>query len=529
MRIEILDSTLRDGAQGESISFSLDDKLKIFRRLSKFGIPFIEAGTPRSNPKDIEFFERINKENNAAKAVAFGATKRAGIPPENDENLLSLIEAETEYVSVFGKSWDFHAEKVLGVSLPENLDMIRKTIEFLTAQGRKVFFDAEHYFDGYKKNKSYALQTLKTAVLAGARRVILCDTNGGCFPNEIADIVKKTAQKIRVPLGIHTHNDTGCAIANTISAVQSGVRQVQGTFTGIGERTGNANLSAVIANLQGKLGFICVPAINTLSETAYYISETANITLPANLPYVGGAAFAHKGGMHADGVTKNTASFEHISPETVGNRRRFIISELMGRSTVAAKIRSIAPELKKDSEVVRKLTEKVKYLERAGYQFEAADATFELMVLEALGKFNRFFEILRFRANTGQEIPENTLTLDTIIPQLATAVVKVKVNGQYEIDAGEGDGPVNAIDNALRKSLTKFYPRLSEVQLTDYKVRIAGTGTSAITRVLIESTNGKTSWTTVGASKDIINASILALSDSLNYALRLQECVQSVV
>jgi 2-isopropylmalate synthase len=521
MITEILDSTLRDGAQGESISFSLEDKLKIFRKLSQFGIPFIEAGNPRSNPKDTEFFERVNRENNAAKAVAFGATKRAGVSPANDESLSALIAAKTEYVTVFGKSWDFQAEKIIGVNLAENLDMIRKTIEFLTAKGRKVFFDAEHYFDGFKSNSNYALQTVKTAALAGAVRIVLCDTNGGSFPDEIARTVRKTAGKIRIPLGIHAHNDTGCAIANTIAAVQNGAFQVQGTFTGIGERTGNANLSAVIANLQGKLGYRCVPALGALSETAYYISETANIALPANLPYVGSAAFAHKGGMHADAVTKNSASFEHIPPEAVGNKRRFIISELMGRSTVAAKIRSIAPELKKDSDVVRKLTDKVKRLEHQGYQLEVADATFELMVLEALGKLPKFFEIVRFRINAEQEIPENTFSFDAVNPLPAAAMVKVKVKDQYEITADEGDGPVNAIDKALRKALMKFYPQIADVHLSDYKVRIIGKGTDAMTRVLIESTDGKRLWTTVGASRDIINASVSALCDSLNYALRL--------
>jgi len=509
-KIEIFDSTLRDGAQGEGISFSLEDKLKILTALDAFGVNFVEAGNPYSNPKDLEFFKRAGTLGLKTNLVAFGSTKRAEIPPEDDENLRALISADTQCVAIFGKSWALHVEKILRVSLEENLNMIEQTIKYLVSLGKKVIFDAEHFFDGYKDNPEYALLTLKAAERAGAMNLCLCDTNGGCFPDEISDIVKNVYKSLSVAIGIHCHNDSGCAVANTMAAVDAGVNHVQGTFIGIGERTGNANLAVLIANLQLKLGYDCVPPENLLllKETAHYIAETANIALPNSMPYVGGSAFAHKGGMHVDGVSKDPATFEHVPPESVGNERNFLISEVSGRAVLIAKLQKIVPDLEKSDPLVQKLTEKIKALEHEGYQFEAANASFELLVLKELGWFTPYFEITDFKIISSND-------------SKAGAQIKVRVSDKYEITADEGDGPVNAIDKALRKALERFYPTLSKMRLVDFKVRIinSGNNTAAVTRVLIESTDGKTSWTTVGASKDIINASMLALLDSLEYML----------
>jgi len=523
-KIEIFDSTLRDGAQGEGISFSLSDKLKILTALDAFGVDFAEAGNPYSNPKDLEFFKRAKTLGLKTNLVAFGSTKRAEIPPEDDENLRALIAADTQYVAIFGKSWDFHVTQILQVTPEENLSMIEQTIKYLVNLGKKVIFDAEHFFDGYKNNPEYALETLKAAEKAGAETLCLCDTNGGCFPDEISDIVKnvyKSLSTVNCPLsaviGIHCHNDSGCAVANSMAAVSAGVNHIQGTFIGIGERTGNANLAVLIANLQLKSGYDCVPpeSLPLLKETAHYIAETANMALPASMPYVGSSAFAHKGGMHVDGVCKAPATFEHVAPASVGNERNVLLSEVSGRAAVITKLQKIIPDLEKSDPLVQKLTEKIKALEHEGYQFEAAGASFELLVLKELGWFTPYFEITDFKI-----ISSNNSS--------AGAQIKVRVNDKYEITADEGDGPVNAIDKALRKALERFYPILQKMRLTDYKVRIinggasdgnAGLNTAAVTRVLIESTDGKTSWTTVGASKDIINASMFALLDSLEYML----------
>jgi len=515
MKIEIFDSTLRDGAQGRGVSFSLSDKLKILKRLDVFGVDFVEAGNPGSNEKDRDFFKYARAKN--TKLVAFGSTKRRDFAPENDDNLNALLSANTEYVSVFGKSWDLHAEKILRVSNDENLAMIRETVAYLVKKGRKVFFDAEHFFDGYKNNPDYALETIKAAAESGASAIVLCDTNGGCFPDEITDICTAAMRQISVGIGIHCHDDTGCAVANSIAAVKSGAVQVQGTFIGIGERCGNANLSALIPNLQLKLGYPCVPAdsIADLTDTAHYIAEVANMRLPRGLPYVGGSAFAHKGGMHADGVAKDSKTFEHISPEIVGNTRSFPLSEVSGRSALLPKINRIDPTLEKTDPIVRKLTDTVKELEHDGFQFEAAEASFDLLVLKELGLFTPFFEIIDYKIVVGYK-------------NSASALIKVrKLSGddgggeETEITADEGDGPVNAIDKALRKALEVFYPFLKEMRLSDYKVRIINgdDNTAATTRVLVECTDGKTSWTTVGASKDIISASMTALVDSFEYML----------
>lgn len=515
MKIDVFDSTLRDGAQGESISFSVEDKLKILKRLDIFGIPFIEAGNPGSNPKDLEFFERVKElELKTAKLVAFGSTRRKGITPDKDENVTALLKADTDYVSIFGKSWDLHVDVILNTTLEENLNMIRDTIRFFRDNGKEVFFDAEHFFDGYKANPEYAIQVLLAAEEAGAKTLVLCETNGSCFPDEIFEITKTVREKTKTQIGIHTHNDSGCAVANTIAAVKAGATHIQGTFIGIGERTGNANLSSIIPGLQLKLGYDVIPAesMHYLTKTANFVAEVANVRLPNNMPYVGTAAFAHKGGMHADGVNKNAKTFEHIDPKVVGNNRYFPLSEVSGRSTLLSKLERFDPTLEKNSPETIRIMNALKEMEHKGYQFEAAQASFELLVLKELGKFTPYFDIEHYKIIS---------TTETANEAMANAVVKVRVGDQYEITADEGDGPVNALDKALRKALEVFYPVLKTMHLVDYKVRVidSGNSTAATTRVLIECTDGETRWTTVGVSKDIINASLIAMMDSLNYML----------
>ncbi len=513
--IEILDSTLRDGAQGGNINFSLGDKINILRLLDEFGVDFIEAGNPSSNPKDSEFFEKakdIKLKN--SKLVAFGSTRKKDTPVNEDKSVLSLLSAGTEYVSIFGKSWDMHVSEIIRTSLDENLSMIFDTVKFFSDKGIYVLFDAEHFFDGYKENPDYALKTLKAAEDAGAFRIILCDTNGGCFPDEIAAIVQRVCEQTRVPIGIHAHNDSGCSVANSIVSVKSGVSHVQGTFTGIGERCGNANLSAVIAGLQLKLDYNCIPEnnIKNLTKNSRYIAEICNIRLDDGLPYVGKNAFSHKGGMHADGVIKNPKSFEHIPPDLVGNKRNVLLSEVAGRSAVASRISEIIPNFKRDSEDAVNLVSLLKEKEHEGLQYEAAEASFELLVKKHLGLTKDFFNIVYFKV-----IGEKTGVED--MP--SSAIVKVKVGDCCKITAGEGSGPVDAISQALRAALSGFYPQLDSTYLTDYKVRVinSGEGTAAIVRVLIESTDGADVWTTVGASTDIMNASVEALVDSLEYKL----------
>lgn len=514
-KIQIFDSTLRDGAQGENVNFSVEDKINVMKALDNFGIDFIEAGNPASNPKDMEFFKRAEEcPPKRSKLVAFGSTRRKNIPCAEDANLNALADTNVEYVSVFGKSWDLHATEIICTTLEENLNMISDTIEYLTKKGKKVFFDAEHFFDGCKHNPEYALETLKTAEKAGAEAVVLCDTNGGCFPDEIAEITRKAVQTVKIPVGIHCHNDTGCAVANSVAAVKAGAYQVQGTVTGIGERCGNTNLSTVIANLQLKLDIPCVPEKSPakLTELARYIAEVCNMKLAGTMPYVGKSAFSHKGGMHADGVNKNPVSFEHIPPESVGNKRNILLSEVAGRSAILRRINDIAPELTKDSPETKAIIDLLKEMEFKGYQYEAAEASFELLVKKYLGKTEDFFGINYFKI-IGEKSGE--------FQNPSSAIVKVAVGGKTEIAADEGDGPVNAIDKALRQALTVFYPAVADIHLIDYKVRVVdgSAATAANVRVLIESTDGRDIWTTVGASTDIINASVTALIDSLEYKL----------
>lgn len=516
MKLYMYDSTLRDGAQGGNVNFSVMDKINITKALDNFGIDYIEAGNPFSNPKDVEFFEKIkDMKFKHAKVIAFGSTRRRDMKACDDSGVKIMAEVCVDTVAIFGKSWDLHVEEILKTTLAENLNMISDTISYLTSCGKDVFFDAEHFFDGYKANSEYALSTLKAAENAGAKYIVLCDTNGGCFPDEIFEITQIAKQTVSVSVGIHCHNDTECAVANSISAVKAGATQIQGTFIGIGERCGNANLSSIIPSLQMKLGYECVPdeKLNELTKAARYIADISNIAIHDNMPYVGKSAFAHKGGMHVDGVKKVSYSFEHIPPESVGNARTFLLSEVAGRTTVLSKLTQIAPEITKDSDELAAIMEMLKSQEHKGFQYEAAEASFELLVLKFLGKFKEFFYIDYFKI-----IGEQTGSFQ----KAASAMVKVKVGNESEISADEGDGPVNALDKALKTALSRFYPEIkNNLNLIDYKVRVmdTGAGTAAVVRVLIESTDGEDVWTTVGASTDIINASVKALVDSIEYKL----------
>ncbi len=512
--IEIFDSTLRDGAQGEGINFSVEDKLAIVEALDRFGVHKIEAGNPGSNPKDLEFFARAKELSlKNAKLVAFGSTRRKNISCGDDANILGLLKADTDYVAIFGKSWDLHVTDILNTTLQENLNMIRDTMRFFVDQGKEVCFDAEHFFDGYKHNPSYAFASLSAAVEGGATTLALCDTNGGCSPDEIYEICCKVVKAYpSAMIGIHCHNDSGFAVANSVAAVKAGIRQVQGTFVGFGERTGNANLSSIIPYLQVKLGFACTKKLDLLTETAHSVAEIANIVLENNMPYVGTSAFTHKAGMHADGVLKSSISFEHMEPSLVGNDRRFLLSEIAGRNAVVTKVQKFFPELTKDSPEIALILNSLKTMEHKGYQFESAEASFMLIVYKALGLFQPSFELVSYKLMS--EFP-------SIEKVTANAIVKVRVNEETEIACSEGEGPVNAMDLALRKALEVFYPKIRNMSLIDYKVRVLNgdSATAATVRVLITSTDGKEVWGTVGVSKDIMKASYKALLDSIEYKL----------
>jgi 2-isopropylmalate synthase len=514
-KIDIFDSTLRDGAQAEGISFSVEDKLKIVKALDDLGISYIEAGNPGSNPKDLEFFNKMkNVTLKNAKLTAFGSTRRAGISVEEDKNVQSLLEADTPAVAIFGKSWDFHVTDIIKTTLDENLNMLRETMAFFKSKGKEVIFDAEHFFDGYKSNPEYAFAALKAAMEGGADWLVLCETNGGAFPEEVYEITKKVAAHFPAKIGIHCHNDGGMGVANTIMAVDAGAVQVQGTYIGFGERCGNANLSTIIANLQLKKGYECIleDQMINLTSTARFVAEVSNISMNEREPYIGNSAFAHKGGMHIDGVNKVSHSFEHINPEKVGNKRRFLMSEVSGRTTILEKIQKIDPNIEKNSPETHKIMDRLKMLEYEGYQFEGAESTFELVIRKQLGKYKPFFYLEHYKIIGDQ--PNGG-------KHSSVAIVKINVEGKEEITAAEGKGPVNALDTALRKALEVFYPQLKEVHLTDFKVRVLDnkTATAAKVRVLIESTDGHNVWTTVGVSTDIIEASWIALVDSIEYKL----------
>ena len=523
--VNILDSTLRDGSQGEGISFSVQDKLHIVQALDELGVKYIEAGNPGSNPKDLEFFEEAKKlKLQNSQIVAFGATRRKGITCEEDANLQSLLYAGTQTVVIFGKSWDFQVTDILKATLEENLAMIKETVEFLVANGRNVIYDAEHFYDAWYANPEYTMKTLKAAVEGGANILALCDTKGGTMPMEILKATTavtsefsgvKTPQGLPVEIGIHTHNDAGLAVANSLMAVEAGASHIQGTLLGFGERTGNANLSSIISNLELKMNVKCLPEdkLKLLTSVCKQVAEISNLPLENGMPYVGSNAFAHKAGMHIDAVTKNPTAYEHVSPETIGNDRVFLMSEVAGRSTILEKIRKFDAGITKENPVVSEIVTKMKEMEHSGYQFEGAEGSFELMVRKIIGKYRPFFKLCYYK--TIGEKPR----LDGHLCSFAQ--LKIDVDGQLAVTAGEGDGPVHALDTALRSALEKFYPTVSSIRLTDYKVRVldSKSATGAKVRVLIETTDGLDIWTTVGVSTDIIEASWLALVDSFEYKL----------
>lgn len=517
-KIETLDSTLRDGAQGEGISFSIQDKIHIMQALDEIGVTFIEAGNPSSNPKDIEFFQEVKKLSlQHARLCAFGSTRRKDVSCESDMNVQSLLQSGVNDIVIFGKSWDFQVMEILKTTLHENLSMIFDTCQFFSSHGKNVLFDAEHFFTGYDANREYALQTLEAALRGGAQTLVLCETKGGSLPKECHQIVKTVFEKFGTDakIGIHTHNDAGLAIANSLTAVDAGASHVQGTFLGFGERSGNANLSAVIANLELKMNCVCLPNGNlkNLTSIAKRIAEIANVSLNPQLPYIGHHAFAHKAGMHIDAVIKNPEAYEHVAPELVGNSRVFLLSEVAGRSTIIEKIKKFNADISKDDEIVKKIIDKVKALEYEGYRFEGADGSFELLVRKTMHQYKPFFRLHYYQTNGINPRPENGVN--------ACAQIKIEVDGHISVSAGEGDGPVNALDIALRAALEKFYPAVNSMRLTDYKVRVLDgkSATASRVRVLIESSDGEDEWTTIGVSSDIMEASYLALVDSIEYKL----------
>jgi len=515
MRIKIYDTTLRDGTQAAGVSFSLLDKLHISQELDKLGFDYIEGGWPGSNPKDMEFFKRVKSIHfNHAKIAAFGSTRRKNTPVEKDSNIISLLEAETPVVTIFGKSWVLHVRKALLTDESENLRMIDDSISFLKRKNREVIFDAEHFFDGYKENPDYALKVLKVAENSGADCIVLCDSNGGSMPYEIDQIVRVVKERINCPLGIHAHNDSGVATANTVIAARIGVEQVQGTINGYGERCGNADLCAVIPNLKLKLGVDCISkeGLRSLTRISRLVSELANLVPFEHQPYVGRFAFTHKGGVHASAISREKKTYEHIDPELVGNKRRVIISELAGKSSVIYKLNERGLGVKNPQVLSKRLIEQIKKLENEGYEFEAANGSFELLVKKNTGDYRKLFNIEGFRVIV--EKRENGKLV-------SEATVKLNINGKQVHTVAEGNGPVNALDKALRKALEDDFPQISQMHLSDYKVRIldTGAGTEAKTRVLIESSDKDDRWGTVGVSPNIIEASFKALLDAVEYKL----------
>lgn len=513
--VKIFDTTLRDGTQGEGISLSVEDKIKIARKLDELGVHYIEGGWPGSNSKDIEFFERARTMTfTNAKITAFGSTRRKDSLAADDINLNRLVESGAQVATIFGKSWDFHVTTAIQTTLEENLNMIYDSVLFLKNSGMEVIYDAEHFFDGYKNNPVYALQTIKKAQDAGADWITLCDTNGGSLPNEITAIVTTVTQHVSTPVGIHAHNDCELGVANSLAAVQAGARQVQGTINGYGERCGNANLSSIIPNLQLKLGYDVISSdqLKSLTSISRYISEIANMHMPVNQPYVGNAAFAHKGGIHVSAILKDASTYEHTKPEYVGNKQRVLVSELAGQSNVLVKAQELNLDFNKEHQKTKEIIEKIKDMEHQGYQFEGADATLELLLREAFEGLEEIFTLESFKM-----LVEKTANHSVV----SEAIVKVKVHGETIYTAAEGNGPVNALDNALRKALIQYYPDIKNVHLSDYKVRVLDEkdATAGKVRVLMESTDFNTTWNTLGVSSNIIEASWYALVDSLRYAL----------
>jgi 2-isopropylmalate synthase len=527
-KVILYDTTLRDGTQGEGIALSCDDKLRIARRLDEFGMAYIEGGWPGSNPKDIEFFERAQSELDLkqSRLAAFGSTCKAGVAPAEDEQVQLLIRASTPAVTIFGKTWDLHVTEVLRTTLDENLRMIRETVRYLKSHGKEVVYDAEHFFDGYRANPEYALSTLKAAILGGADSIVLCDTNGGGLPWQVGEAVDAVRSEVlgqetplaprpaplaHVTLGIHAHNDSETGVANTLEAVRRGCTQVQGTINGYGERCGNANLISVIPDLQIKMGYDCVPEGNLreLVELSRYVSEMANLNPDSHQPFVGQSAFAHKGGTHVNAVVKFVMSYQHIDPALIGNETRVLVSELSGKDNISSKRKEFGLDgLSREEE--RRILQQIKELENAGFAFESAEASVDLMLRRARAGYHQPFEMIDYTAAMEHRAGRG---------MFSEATVKVRVGDRIYHEVAEGNGPVNALNRALRKAILPFYPRLRAVHLTDYKVRIldSASGTAAMTRVLIDFSDGDRQWTTVGASTNIIEASWIALSDSVEY------------
>jgi len=515
-QVLIYDTTLRDGTQGEQISFSAEEKLRIAQKLADLGIQYIEGGWPGSNPKDMRFFQMAkNARIKKTRLTAFGSTRRANTLPEKDPNLKALLQAETQTITIFGKAWDLHVTEILGVSLEENVDMIFDSITYLKSKDKEVIFDAEHFFNGYKANPQYALKTIQAALSGRADIIVLCDTNGGTMVGEIKEIVKTVKESFPgVSFGIHAHNDCGLAVANSIAAVEEGVTMIHGTINGYGERCGNADLISVIVNLQLKIGKRCIDdsKIKYLTEVSRYVSDIANIPPLNERPFVGRSAFAHKGGIHVSAIQKNPLAYEHVKPGDVGNRRRVLVSDLSGKSNIEYKANEMGLTLGGNGYDSNRIVKEIKQMEDQGYQFDAAEGSLELLIKKFTGQFKEPFSLHSLRV-----INEKNMDGQSI----SQATIKISVGGEEEITAAEGNGPVNAIDNALRKALSKFYPRIKEMGLIDFKVRVleGSAGTAAKVRVLIESRDGKDIWNTVGVSENIIEASWQALIDSIYFKL----------
>lgn len=520
-RIELFDTTLRDGTQAEGINLSLDEKIQIAKRLDRFGMTYIEGGWPGSNPKDIGFFKRVQDVNfKNAKLTAFGSTRHARFAPEDDPNLKELVNSKAPVATIFGKSWILHVTNALRVKPEVNLEMIESSVAFLKSQGMMVIYDAEHFFDGYKGDADYATQTVLAAQKGGAERIVLCDTNGGCIPEEIGKIVDEIKAKVNVPLGIHAHNDSGLAVANTLTAVAHGATHVQGTINGIGERCGNADLTSIIPNLALKMGcdVVSEEQLASLTDLAESVAATADFERPLNQPFVGRSAFAHKGGIHVSAVQRDSTTYEHIVPEAVGNRQRVLVSELSGKSNIVDFLGTMDLDLNDKSPVGQAVLKEVKEKENAGYLYESAGASLEILIKRELGLHKRFFETIAYRVLVDQT-PAGHLWSE--------ATVRLNVGGTEHYEAADGDGPVNALDRALRKALETYYPGISEVELVDFKVRIIDVkhGSGAKTRVLLTSTDGDHTWVTTGVSSNIIEASWEALLDSVDYKLLMEEHV----
>ena len=512
----IYDTTLRDGSQAENINFSASEKLRIAHRLDEMGFHYIEGGWPGSNPKDAHFFEMAKGEPlKNSRLVAFGSTRKPGLKTEKCANIQSLLNAGTQAIALFGKSWDLHVREILEISLKENLAMISDSIAYCKQRDKEVIFEAEHFFDGYRLSPDYALQTVQIALEAGASWIALCDTNGGTMTHDLVEVVSKTAKIIpKEKLAIHAHNDCGLAVANTISAVNQGAKMVQGTVNGYGERCGNADLIPIIANLQLKMGLRCLPAasIKQLTNLSYYVGEVANVRPLPFRPYVGRSAFAHKGGVHVSAVAKSARAYEHIDPELVGNRQRVLVSELSGKSNISYKAKELGISLNDDEILTKRIVREIKTLEEKGFQFDAAEGSLSVLMKKLSGAFQEPFKLQSFTVT-------NIKTKDD--PSLCQATIKIAVGDKEELTAAEGNGPVNALDNALRKALTKFYPQISDIQLSDFKVRITegSDGTAARVKVLFDTRDKDEMWSTIGVSENIIEASWQALVDSIYYKL----------